>query len=235
MTIRTAAYVCPEPFRISVLPPAFAVSCLAWPSIIWRLEAQLIALEACVMLGISCEPRLALAAVTKDSNDATADDDPPQPCDIQGGMGENYERLEFLGDTFLKITTTLSTFTQNPHDNEFESHVKRMLLLCNKNLFEVGKHLELYKYIRTLSFSRRLWYPEGLQLLEGKGAGSSRGDSEQMHTLGQKTIADVSEALIGAAFLHCDVPGLWKPGQWENAIRAVTRLVGSNDHKMMKW
>lgn len=46
------------------------------------------------------------------------------------------------------------------------------------------------------------------------------------HDLADKTIADVSEALIGAALLsHLD-----KPNNLDNAVRAVTELVCSTDH-----
>lgn len=75
--------------------------------------------------------------------------------------------LEFLGDCFLKMATSLSVYVQQPEENEFEFHVRRMEMLCNKNLMEtaVGKKkvvapdgsehdIQLYKYIRTDSFSR---------------------------------------------------------------------------------
>jgi endoribonuclease Dicer len=78
--------------------------------------------------------------------------------------------LEFLGDCFLKMATSLSVFVQQPDENEFEFHVRRMEMLCNKNLMEtaVGKKkvisvegteqdLQLYKYIRTESFSRYVY------------------------------------------------------------------------------
>ena len=69
-------------------------------------------------------------------------------------MGQNYERLEFLGDCFLKMATSISVFTQNPNDNEFDFHVKRMLLLCNKNLFNVAQDWRIYEYIRSQAFTR---------------------------------------------------------------------------------
>lgn len=78
--------------------------------------------------------------------------------------------LEFLGDCFLKMATSLSVFVQQPDENEFEFHVRRMDMLCNKNLMETAvgqkkviaadgteQDLQLYKYIRTESFSRYVW------------------------------------------------------------------------------
>lgn len=235
VSLRTKAWLCPEPLLISALPPAVAEPFFAWPAIIHRFEDYLIALEACETLEINCDPAMALAAMTKDS-DNSSEHDSQERLNFQRGMGDNYERLEFIGDTFLKTATSISTFIQNPNDNEFEFHVRRMLMLCNKNLFDVARELKLYEYIRSLAFSRRLWYPEGLKLLEGKGANKKEEDSGMKHSLGQKTIADVCEALIGAAYLTHDKPGQeWHPSQWEEAVRAVTKLVASQDHTMLQW
>jgi endoribonuclease Dicer len=233
------AYICPQPLRISILPSSVVASFFVWPSIIWRFESNLIALEAAELVGVVCDPAVALAAVTKDSENS-GDHEAEERINFQHGMGENYERLEFMGDCFLKTATTISTFVQNPNDNEFEFHVKRMLMLCNKNLFEVAKELRLYEYIRTLAFDRRHWYPEGLTQIKGKGAKETEAvararEKAGKHQLGEKTIADVCEAMMGAAFLTHDQPGNWHPDQWENAIRAVTKLVKSEDHTMLKW
>ena len=240
-TLRRKAYLCPQPLRISALPTDIVASFLVWPAIVYRFDAHLIALEACEMVGVVCDPSLALAAITKDS-DNSGDHDAEERINFQKGMGENYERLEFIGDTFLKMATSISTFINNPHANEFEFHVKRMLLLCNKNLYEVAIELKLYEYIRSMAFSRRLWYPEGLKLLEGKGVNKSEETSDIMHALAQKTIADVCEALIGAAFVTHDKHGeTWDEGQWENAVRAVTKLATrpskpmEGGHSMQCW
>lgn len=241
--LRTKAYLCPEPLKISALRPAIVASCLVWPAIIHRFEAYMVALEACSLIGIHCDPAIALEAVTKDS-DNNGEHDNPERIDFRQGMGENYERLEFIGDTFLKTATTISTFVQNPNDNEFDYHVKRMRLLCNKNLFNVAVELKLHEYIRSKAFTRRIWYPEGLTLLEGKGVGKQDESGPSTHGLADKTIADVSEALIGAAFVSHDKPDeTWEENQWEDAVRAVTKLttpvtgVDSETpvHAMAKW
>lgn len=98
------------------------------------------------------EPGYALEAFTKDSDNT--DDHKGQQMHFQRGMGKNYERLEFLGDCFLKMGTSISLFTQNPDDDEFDYHVNRMCLICNKNLFNSAKKKELYRYIRSRGFSR---------------------------------------------------------------------------------
>lgn len=235
----TKAYIVPEPLRISAIPPNVAKSCFIWPAIIHRFESCLISLEGCEQVGVECTPDFALAAFTKDS-DNQGEHGAEERVNFQRGMGENYERLEFIGDTFLKTATTISTFIMNPNENEFEFHVRRMLMLCNKNLYQTALQLKLYEYIRSLAFNRRYWYPEGLKLLVGTGV--IRGQVKEMYHdprqvgLGEKTIADVCEALIGAAFLTHDKPGqVWQPEHWQDAVRAVTKLVNSEDHKMQNW
>lgn len=158
-------YICPEPLHISNIATPFVVMCYILPAIIHRFESYLIALDACRVLDINVSPALALEALTKDSENS--EEHGEEKINFKSGMGPNYERLEFLGDCFLKMATSLSTFVQQPEENEFEFHVRRMRMLCNQNLLEtaVGKKkvplfdgterdLQLYKYIRTEAFSR---------------------------------------------------------------------------------
>ena len=149
-------------------------------------------------------------------------------------MGKNYERLEFIGDSFLKMATSISLYAQNASDDEFESHVKRMLMICNKNLFKNAVEMGIHKYIRSQSFSRRTWYPEGLSLVKGKSAGKGMDAGNrylpQTHNLNDKTIADVCEALIGAALVTYQ-----ESGNMDMAVKAVTVLVKNTDHEATKW
>lgn len=158
-------FICPEPMRISNIATPFVAMCYILPAIIHRFESYLIALEACKHVDLNVSPALALEALTKDSDNS--DEHGEEHINFKSGMGPNYERLEFLGDCFLKMATSISTFVQQPDENEFESHVRRMLMLCNANLMDtaVGKKkfifedgeergLQLYNYIRTEAFSR---------------------------------------------------------------------------------
>ena len=123
-----------------------------FPPSIHRIEDYLIALEACDFLGLVVQPALALEAVTKDSDNT--DEHRSEQVHLQRGMGKNYERLEFIGDCFLKMATSISVFCKSPEENEYDYHVKRMLMICNKNLFNTATFLNLQEYIRTTSFSR---------------------------------------------------------------------------------
>ncbi|KAL8726964.1 MAG: hypothetical protein Q9181_005872 [Wetmoreana brouardii] len=205
--VKTDAYVCPEPLLFSA--------------------SYLIALETCGMLGLSIWPELALEAITKDSDNT--EEHRAEQVHFQRGMGKNYERLEFIGDCFLKMATSISIFCLSPNNDEFEYHVRRMLLICNKNLFNVAVEKKLYEYIRSVGFSRRTWYPEGIKLLEGKGF-KKTGEEVHKHQLGDKTIADVCEALIGAALLSHN-----SNGNMDMAVKAVSVLVSHSDHNVSQW
>ncbi|RAR10442.1 endoribonuclease dcr-1 [Stemphylium lycopersici] len=240
-------YICPEPLHISNLETPFVVMCYVLPAIIHRFEGYLIALDACKVLDLKVSPALALEALTKNSENS--EEYGEEKTNFKSGMGPNYERLEFLGDCFLKMATSLSVFVQQPDENEFEFHVRRMEMLCNKNLMQTAvgqkkvvsadgteRDLQLYSYIRTDSFSRRTWYPEGLKLLKGKGANKSQDDWLKLtHNLGDKSIADVCEAFIGAAFQEHYKGGQWNPADWNEAVKAVKLFANSPDHLMSKW
>ncbi|XPS99549.1 Dicer-like protein 1 [Ascochyta lentis] len=239
--------ICPEPMRISNIATPFVVMCYILPAIIHRFESYLIALEACKHVDLSVSPALALEALTKDSDNS--DEHGEEKINFRSGMGPNYERLEFLGDCFLKMATSISTFVLQPDENEFEFHVRRMLMLCNQNLMEtaVGKKkfkfadgqergLQLYNYIRTEAFSRRTWYPEGLKLIRGKGVNKSEDDWFKLtHNLGDKSVADVCEAFIGATFMQHHHDGQWSPSDWDETVKAVKLFANSLDHPQSKW
>lgn len=191
------------------------------PSILHRADSYMIALDACAAFDLTIRPDLALEAMTKDRENI-GEDVEQQTVNFQHGMGNNYERLEFLGDTFLKMATTISVFTLLPSTDEFEYHVERMLMLCNQNLFNHAVDRGLQEYIRSKSFDRRTWYPD-LKLRKGKA-----GKPAVAHSLAQKSIADVCEALIGAAY----VGGLQDHGSMDMAVKAVTKMVKSSKHRM---
>ncbi|KAK2746364.1 Dicer-like protein 1 [Myotisia sp. PD_48] len=219
-------FICAEAMKVSAIPPAVAAFGYIFPAIISRLESYLIAQDACDQLGLKVQPDLALEAMTKDSDNT--EEHRQLQIHIQRGMGKNYERLEFLGDCFLKMATSISLFAMNPDNNEYDFHVKRMCLICNRNLYNTAIRLEIYEFIRSQSFSRRGWYPQGLTLLQGKGPKEVA--CEGTHALAEKTIADVCEALIGASFLTGG-----PEHRFDMAVKAVSILVSHDDHKVSNW
>jgi len=77
--------------------------------------------------------------------------------------------------------------------------------------------------------NRRGWYPQGLKLLHGKSS-DNRASSDCTHALGEKTIADVCEALIGASLLSGG-----PVHRFDMAVKAVTAFVRSSNHDVCSW
>ena len=125
-----------------------------FPAILTRIESHLITLEACDMLGLTVTPALALEAMTKDSDNT--EEHGSEQVEYKGGMGNNYERLEFLGDAFLKMATTISIFSTCPDNDEFDYHCRRMEMICNKNLLGHALTRKLQEYVRSTGFDRRV-------------------------------------------------------------------------------
>ena len=230
----TRTFVCPEPLDISQIPPPVAAMCYIFPGIIHRIESYLIALEMCDKVGICVPAALALEALTKDSDNT--DDTRGDKVKFQRGMGPNYERLEFIGDTFLKMATSIALYVQESQFDEQSMHIDRMTMLCNKNLLDNARRHGYPKYIRGKQFERRTWYPEGLKLLQGKGADKQGEISSQ--SVAEKTIADVCEAMIGAALVSHVRTGLEDRSSFDDAVKAVTAFVHRDNlkkHSMTSW
>ncbi|KAL6856752.1 hypothetical protein J3F83DRAFT_718055 [Trichoderma novae-zelandiae] len=217
-----ACYIILEPLRVSPIPIDAVAMALVLPVVMYRVDSALIAQEACSLVGLTIRSDLALEAVTKDS--FNTEEHGGHQVDFQPGMGRNYERLEFLGDTFLKMATTISVFTLFPMADEFEYHVTRMVMLCNQNLFKHAVEKDMPAYIRTKAFDRRTWYPSNMTLKRGKAA-----KTESKHCLSHKSIADVCEALIGAAYMSSTT------GDMDMAVKAVTAMVCSINHTMASY
>jgi endoribonuclease Dicer len=221
----------PQQLEVGRLPPAMAFSFMAWPSILHRLESYLIALEAFEKLDLQVPADLALEAFTA-TGDNDNDGDQTHSASLRG-MGKNYERLEFIGDSLLKMSTTITVFCLKPKAAESDLHCDRMQMLCNNNLYNVAKaeSLKLYQYARTSGFNRTTWYPEGLVMTKGRGLKSGLKHAEVYQDLGKKTIADISEAIIGASYQA----SRHLPNRFDMGLKAITTLVNDKFHDIERW
>jgi endoribonuclease Dicer len=55
------------------------------------------------------------------------------------------------------------------------------------------------------------------------------------HNLGDKSVADVCEAFIGATFMHNYRGDQWAPEDWDETVKAVKLFANSPDHPQSKW
>ena len=235
---RLMHWIAPEPLQVGRLTAAAARTVLKWPSIIHRLEAYLIVLEGLESIGLhDITADLALEAHTKDSN--IDDQEARTHATKSRGMGKNYERLEFIGDSALKMTSTISVYNRTTC-KEGDMHDRRKYVLCNDTLSAVSREkTHMYRFIRSTGFDKVTWYPEHLFLAKGRGTQAHGEDGrvimhdQKTHQLGNKTIADVSEATIGAAILSSKNQPL--ETRFDSAIKATTILTDNDDHRLLQW
>ncbi|KAF9924798.1 Dicer-like protein 1 [Linnemannia zychae] len=150
------------------------------PSILFSLDQTLLVNEARDLIGLH-QVRMDLlqeAFTTSSSN-----------RDFQ------YERLELLGDSFLKFSSTIRLYIVNPSKDEGQLHASRIRIISNKALLSHAVNLHLYRYISSTPFHRKSWRPPHF-IVDGKPW-----ESVQKHNLSNKTLADVIEATLGAAYL----------------------------------
>ncbi|EXJ94083.1 hypothetical protein A1O1_02476 [Capronia coronata CBS 617.96] len=235
--------IAPQPLQIARVSYSMAQICQLWPSILHRFESYLIVGEAFEKLNLREVPyHLALEAYTKDKS---AEGDMDQEEALHQGLtnGEepaegrsalNYERLEFIGDSLLKMMTTITVFNRTTCDEE-GMHCKRMALISNSRLFNVASspQYELYRYIRAGAEDhwRDTWYPEFLELKKGRVIKMT--DKHRKQALGKKSIADVCEATIGACVMTTQ--HLQTEERFDLGIKAITKLVDDDDHAITSW
>ncbi len=89
----------------------------------------------------------------------------------------NYEKLEFLGDRVLGLVISIKLIELYPNEKEGGLDKKLASLVNKSTCFEIGKKLELNKYVYIDNIKHK-------------------------DTIESKIISDCTEAIIGAVFLE---------------------------------
>ncbi|KAJ3024521.1 UNVERIFIED_CONTAM: hypothetical protein HDU68_008036 [Siphonaria sp. JEL0065] len=108
-------------------------------------------------------------------------------------LGRDFERLEFLGDSYLKMHLTLHLFVNNPTRDEGWLTRSRTALERNSNLKNASLANGLPGALLTNSISRKTWYPPQRY--------------PQRIKISDKGTADVVEAIIGACIEASGIEG----------------------------
>ena len=118
----------------------------------------------------------------------------------------NLERLETLGDSFLKIATSVFLFCERPGMQEGKLTSARSRRIGNRNLLRLAqrKGTDITGRIFSTNFDpKQTWLPPGFKLREAPELDLSASDKQlilycQSHRVMDKGVADTVESLIGA-------------------------------------
>jgi endoribonuclease Dicer len=77
----------------------------------------------------------------------------------------DYERLELLGDSYLKYLSSIYLFVTNPAQHEGALHSARLRIISNKALFLNAGSVGLASYIQARPFVARQWSPPNFTVI----------------------------------------------------------------------
>lgn len=115
-------------------------------------------------------------------------------CASSAREPSDYQRLEFLGDSVLKLSTSLVLMAENLKYHEGILSHKKDHIVSNGSLARTAMETGLDRFIFRKPFTGRKWRP----LYNSSLRTTEPPRSREMST---KVLADVVEALVGAAYL----------------------------------
>ncbi|KAJ5982483.1 hypothetical protein N7451_012583 [Penicillium sp. IBT 35674x] len=164
------------------LPASKALSGLLIPALLDRLEATLVTkrLNDTILRDVGFQDLShILTAITAPVAQAVT----------------NYQRYEFFGDSILKFTVSYQLFFTQPRWHEGYLSESRDKLVSNKRLARAALDTGLDSFIIIKRYTPHKW---DAPLVSQKSTVSL---SERKRQLSSKVMADVIEALIGAAYM----------------------------------
>ncbi|KAK4902509.1 Dicer-like protein 2 [Elasticomyces elasticus] len=170
---------------VDLMPLGSCLHATFFPSIMHRIEIRLLAqdLQATLLKDVDIKnTSLVIEAITA-------------PL---AGESSDYNSLEYLGDSILKYCASLQVVAQHPTWPERYLSLEKSRLVRNSTLCQGALRFGLDKYITTKPFapdsSKSKWRPPYVSEL----LAVERTPTRQMSS---KVLADVVEALIGAAYM----------------------------------
>nr|XP_043623396.1 dicer-like protein 4 isoform X2 [Erigeron canadensis] len=176
------------------------------PSVVHRLESTLVAIELRHRLSAS------FSEGSKVSAERILEALTTERCNERFSL----ERLEVLGDAFLKFAVGRHLFVSNPSLDEGQLTRRRSNMVMNSHLFKLALSKNLQAYIRDQPFEPSHFYPFGrrcsvictdstrLSIHSSHESNLKTGANTEVrcnkghHWLQKKAVADIVEALVGA-------------------------------------
>ena len=129
---------------------------------------------------------------------------------------KNYEKLEFIGDRVLGLVIANKLLELYPDEKEGILD-KKLANLVNKNkCYEIGKKLELHKYILV---------------------GNIKNKDKKEKTIQSKIIADCCEAIIGAIYIDqgLKVARSFILNSWKNELKFSDKLIIDSKTRLQEY
>ncbi|KAH8888301.1 P-loop containing nucleoside triphosphate hydrolase protein [Thozetella sp. PMI_491] len=183
-----------EDLMVDSIPPVFCYFATMIPSITYALGVHLVATD----LINNCLSSIGLEDLSLVLTAITAS---------KARWVTNYEKLEFLGDALLKFCTTVHVSARFPRKPEGMLSQHKDGIISNARLYQACVESGLDQYILTNPLTLHKWRPIYVEdLVDSLDAPP---DDRRTRSMSTKTLADVIEALIGAAFVSTfeDHPG----------------------------
>lgn len=120
-------------------------------------------------------------------------------CASSAQESTNYQRVEFLGDSILKLCTSIQLMAEYPLWHEGLLSFKKDRFVSNGRLAKASVDAGIDKYIVTKQFTANKWRPLYAEDL-------AKSPTPPERKISSKILADVVEALIGAATLDGGIP-----------------------------
>ncbi len=137
----------------------------------------------------------------------------------------SLEKLEVMGDSVLKLIASLHLFHSFPNWDEGKMTQLRTKLISNLHLYQIGKKNELGEILSgSIFIPNKSWLPSGFtipqNLIYGMNLDNDQSELVKLkndpHTtythsrVGDKSVADCVEALIGAYFRNGGLDGAFR-------------------------
>ena len=129
---------------------------------------------------------------------------------------KNYEKLEFIGDRVLGLVIANKLLELNPDEKEGILD-KKLANLVNKNkCYEIGKKLELHKYILV---------------------GNIKNKDKKEKIIQSKIIADCCEAVIGAIYIDqgLKVARSFILNSWKDELKFSDKLIIDSKTRLQEY
>ncbi|KXT08533.1 hypothetical protein AC579_5406 [Pseudocercospora musae] len=162
------------------MPARYALFAAFAPSIMHRLD-------------VTSTAALLRTGILKDIDVKDADLVLSALCSPSAGESTDYNRLEYLGDQVLKHCAEIQVMAQHLKRPEAFLTSQRDKIVRNSTLAKAALQASLDEFIVSKPFTGAKWRPLLLSEMSGLDCGKRE--------ISTKTLADVVESLIGAAYL----------------------------------